>query len=540
VYDHIDVTLRDLAPNSPVSFDIAAHLPGSGAEEIRFQGQAGPLAGDQPANTPLHGTLDLKQVQISGLRKFLDAPALATTDGELSGQTKISSESGKLAAAGKITVPNPRLTGVDLSYTIAAEYDLADDLRSEVITIRNTTLTLGTTPVVINGTVDTKPTPPELDVRLKAAGVSIAEAAKLAAASGVAFAPGATVAGTMNADIQAKGPANKPELSGTFSGQNLQVSGKEVPQPVSVKSVNIALSPTEIHSDKFNVTSGGTTVAAQFALQQYLSSSPFVIASLQATDAGLPELLSMAKAYGVTGLDKITGSGKLNMDMHVDGPLQTLTSGAAVKSLNGTLNLNLNNIRYTGTDVAYEIATLGGYAKSSEKNQGFTNVTSLTGDIPVKNGVAQTTNMLAKLDIGTVAAVGTADLVTHVLNFHINAVLTKEFSQKVGGSGIGGFMTTALVNNQGELVIPAIVTGTFEKPKYSADVEKMAQMKLKGLVPNSSNPLGGLGGSLGGLLGQKKTQPGQPQQQQQQPDAVQQLENLFGKKKPKPPSQPKP
>jgi AsmA protein len=537
VYDHIDASLLDFSPGAPFSFDVAAHLPGQGQQEIRAQGQAGPIAKDQLASTPFRGTLNLKQVQLAGLREFLSAPALAKTDGILSGETKLSSESGKLAATGKINVQNPKLAGLDLGYPITAEYDLTDDFTAERITVRNTTLTLGTTPVVLDGWVNTKPAPPELDLRLKAANVSIAEVAKLAAASGIALTPGASVAGTMSADIQAKGPADKPAFNGTFSGRDVQVSGKEIPLPVSVRSINLSLSPTEILSDRFNVTSGGTNVAAQFALQQYLSSSPLVNASLQATDAGLPEVLSIAKAYGVTGLDKISGSGKLNMDMHAAGPLQSFTSGTAVKTLNGTLNLNLNNLRYTGTDVAHELATLGGYAKSSEKDRGYTDISRLTGDIPVKNGIAQTNNLLAQLDIGTVAAVGTANLVDQTLNLRLTAVLTREFSQKVGGAAVGGFMTTALANDQGELVIPAIVTGTFQNPKYSPDVEKMAQMKLKGLVPTSSNPLG----AFGGLLGQKKSQQAQQPGQQQLPDAVQELENLFGKKKkPKPPSPPQP
>jgi hypothetical protein len=87
-------------------------------------------------------------------------------------------------------------------------------------------------------------------------------------------------------------------------------------------------------------------------------------------------------------------------------------------------------------------------------------------------------------------------------------------------------MTTALANNQGELVIPAIVTGTFQNPKVVPDVQKMAQMKLKGLIPNGDNPLGAASSILGGLTGQK----GQPAAGQQQ-NPVNQIMGLFGSKK---------
>jgi hypothetical protein len=384
---------------------------------------------------------------------------------------------------------------------------------------------------VVSGTVNTKPTPAQVDAQLKADNVSIAEAAKLAAASGFGLSPEETVTGNISADIHARGGANKPALSGAISGRNVQITGKEIARPVNVPSINLALAPTEIHSDDFNVTSGGTTAVVQFALRQYLSKSPLLDARLRASNAALPEVLSMAKAYGVTSLDKISGAGTLNMDMRAAGPLETLSSDNVLRVLNGTLGLNFNNVRYSGVDIDYELGSIGGFLKPDRKNQGFTNISRMTGDIVVKNGVAQTNNLLAQLDIGNVGATGTANLVSQALNLRVTAVLSKGFSQQVGGTGIGGYMNTALANNHGELVIPAIVTGTFEKPKFAPDLERMAQMKLKGLLPSADNPLGGMAEVLG-VLGKKgSVQTQQPQQQPSEQNAVQELIDIFGKKK---------
>jgi uncharacterized protein involved in outer membrane biogenesis len=650
LYDHIDATLRDFTSNAPFSFEVAAHLPGPGTQQVRLQGQAGPIAPGQPALTPFHGTLELQQVGIAGLQKFLDSPALVNTDGVLSGQTKISSESGKLAASGQMNLQNAKVRGLDLGYPISAQYDITEDLAASLITIRDTTINLGTMPISVTGTVNTTPSPAQVDLRVKSKQVSIAEAAKLAAASGVAFSPGATINGIVDIDVRAQGAADKPALSGTVSGRDVQVSGKGIPQPVSVKSVNLAFTPTEIHSDSFNVASGGTTVAAQFSLRQYQSKSPLVDATLRAPNAALAEVLSMAKAYGVTGLDKINGAGTLNMNLRAAGtiekpelsgtisgrdvqisgqsipqpvsmksvnlaftpteihsdnfnmtsggttvaaqfflrqylsksplvdvtvrapdaalpnvlatakaygvtgldklsgagtlkmdlraaaPLEALTSAEVVKVLNGTLNLNFNNVRYTGSDIGYQLASIGGFLKSSEKDKGFTNISRMTGDIALKNGFAQTSNLQAALDIGNVGVAGTTNLVNETLDLNVTAVLSKDFSQRVGGTGIGGYMSTALANNQGELVIPAIVRGTFESPKFTPDLQKVAQMKLKGLVPNLNNPTGGVAGILGGLLGQKggtqaQPQQDQPQQAQPAPNPVQQIFDIFGKKK---------
>ena len=154
----------------------------------------------------------------------------------------------------------------------------------------------------------------------------------------------------------------------------------------------------------------------------------------------------------------------------------------------------------------------------------------MTGTLNIHNGVAQTNDLKAALDVGNLAATGTMNLVNQGLNLHVTAVLNKGFSQSVGGTGIGGYLNTALANKNGELVLPILITGTMNHPLVAPDIEQLAQMKLKNLVPTA-------GGLLGGLLGgqqQHGQQAGQPAQQQNQPanqlnDALNQL--LGGKKK---------
>ena len=527
VYDHIDLKLMDFAPTTPFSVEASVHLPGAGSQEVGLKGKGGPLSHDNPATTPFKGALDLKNVDIAGLQKFLQSPALVNTAGVLSGHTDIDSENGKLSASGQMNLDKPKLHGIDVGYPINADYSVSEDVPNDMLRIDKGAIKLGQTPLFVTGTVNHKPTPAQLDLDLKASNVTIAEIARLAAAAGIAFAPGTTVTGQINADIKAQGSADKPALNGTLTGSNIQMSGKEIAKPVEVKALNIALTPTEIHSDNFNVTSGGTTAAVQFSVKQYTSNSPQVDATLRAPQAALPDLLAMAKAYGVTSLDKVTGQGTLSVDMHAAGSVQSLSSNEMMKAVNGTINVNLNSVRYSGVDISHQILSMIGTSKATQKDQGYTNVQKMTGTIVVKNGIAQTNNLQATLDIGNVGATGTANLASQMLNMQLNAVLSKAFTQEVGGTGVGGYMSTALANNQGELVVPATVTGTFQNPKVMPDVQKMAQMKLKGLIPTGDNPLGGASSILGGLTGKK----GQPAAGQQQQNPVNQVLGLFGTKK---------
>ena len=49
-------------------------------------------------------------------------------------------------------------------------------------------------------------------------------------------------------------------------------------------------------------------------------------------------------------------------------------------------------------------------------------------------------------------------------------------------------------------MVPALVTGTFSNPKFAPDIQQIAQMKVKGLVPNFDNPAS-VTGTLQNLLG---------------------------------------
>jgi len=456
----------------------------------------------------------------------------------MTGETKIDSDGGRLTAQGETDIQNAKVRGMELGYPVSAKYDLIDDLPNGVITLRNLLVKLGSMPVEATGTLQIKSTPAQIELNLRANNVSIAEAAKYAAASGTALSPGTTVTGVVNANVRATGGVGKPALNGTVTAANVQMRGKDIAQPIQIQSINLNLNPSQIQSNPFNIVSGGTTANVQFTVRNYTSPSPVVDATLRAPNAQLPAVLSMAKAYGLTSLDKVSGQGTLNVDMHASGPVKSLTAAEIEKTLNGTVALNLANIKYSGANIGKELSAIGGFLHpgSTTQNTGITNISKVTGDIAVKSGIAQANNLQAQLEIGNVGFAGTASLVTEALNLRATAVISQSVSQQVGGQSVSGFMKTALGNNQGELVIPALITGTFSNPKFEPDVQQLAQMKLKGVIPNIDNP-GSIAGALQNLMGGPKN-PGQTSKQPGQQPANplgQALGGLFKKKGNPPP-----
>src|SRR4029077_5264202 len=118
---------------------------------------------------------------------------------------------------------------------------------------------------------------------------------------------------------------------GTIVGSNLQMSGKDIAQPVQISSINLKMTPSDIQSNPFNMTSGGTTLNTQFAVRNYVSPTPVVDATVRAPNAQLPAVLAMAKAYGVTALEKVSGAGTINLDMHASGPVKSITTAEIMR-----------------------------------------------------------------------------------------------------------------------------------------------------------------------------------------------------------------
>jgi len=767
VYDHIDVTLRDYSPGKPFTIDATAHLPGGGAETVRLTGSGGPVNNADFASTPFKGSVKLKEVSVTSLQKFLNAAALQGTDAVISGSADLTNSSGNMTASGSLKFENAVIRGVQVGYPISAEFDLSDDLKNDVLQIKQGALKLGSTPLSITGMINSHASTSVVDVNLSMSNASIQEVARLAAAFGAAFSPNTKIAGQLTANVHAQGPTDHLALNGNVNGRSLEVTGSDIPQPVKVPAIDLTMTPQQIQSNNFTATSGGTTLAAQMTMSQYTTNSPMVDATIRTVNGKVEELLGIAKAYGVSAVEGMSGSGSISLDVRATGPIKntdamnfsgtgalqnatlktasltqplhvrnanmqftqnsvnltnlaaslgstnasgnlsvanfqaprltfalsadkisvtelqqitggseqkaparkkadaswsmvpiadasptpaqpsllqaatgtgsvavgsilyeqteltnvhsqvqlnhgviqlnpittqiyggqgagsitidtrpaatsyavsaklsgvdankllsalssakdtlygtvaanpnvtfaTPSSGDIVSTLNGTLGLNLTNGKITKIDLVNELSKIGKFGAGGAK--GYTAISQMTGTFNIHNGVAQTNDLKAALDVGNLAAAGTINLVNQGLNLHLTAVLNKGFSQSVGGTGVGGYLNTALANKNGELVLPVLITGNMNHPLVAPDIEQLAQMKLKNLLPTAGGLLSGKGGNdlgsvVGGLLGGQQQHGQQPSGQQQSGQQNQQanplgdaLNQLLGGKKKK-------
>jgi uncharacterized protein involved in outer membrane biogenesis len=550
----------------------------------------------------------------------------------------------------------------------------------------------------------------------------------------VAFGTETQVQGRASADVRAKGPAKAPALSGYARLRGLSVSGKDIPQPVRSDAIDLTLTPDEIRSNDFSVTSSGTTLGASFALSQYTSARPVADAHVRMNGADVGEVLNIARAWGVSAADGARGTGKLTVDVRASGPFDALmytgsgsvtdatlrtpsltqplrigranltfsrdaasldnlaagigktnvdgrlslrnftapqvdfqlaadridvkelqgllapatpapstpakapktdaaaqqpqqqppaaktqeqdsiltrTTGSGrlrvtsivydqltlenvqatatldhglirldpvtaglfggqhrgsialdarrmpmtvavastlegvdanrltsavtnvknavfgalasnvrmnfagdgdtlARSLNGTMSVNLTNGRIANVNLMQEVANIARFVTGAPKTERSTQIAALSGNFDIQNGLARTSDMTASIEGGTLGASGTVNLVDQSLNMRLTTVLTREYTEKIGGSRVGGYLSTVLANQQGELVVPLIVTGSTAQPRVAPDTQRLAEMKLQNLLPNLRNPGSLTSGILGAIgQGQKPAQGGE-------------------------------
>jgi hypothetical protein len=198
-------------------------------------------------------------------------------------------------------------------------------------------------------------------------------------------------------------------------------------------------------------------------------------------------------------------------------------------SLNGRISVNVANGKLANMDILHQLATIGQFVRASRAVEPFTKLIRLNGDFDITNGVARTKNLEAAIQDGSLAADGTVDLATQALNMRLTAVLSQDYSQTVGGTRIAGLMNTVLPNQRGEFVIPVLLTGTLQNPKFAPDFEMIARMKLQNLVPTLGQPNALTSAILGRVLGAAgKGEPAKPDSSQPQDLLRDIFEGVFG------------
>jgi len=222
VYQKVNLTARNISPQTAIPFDLSAEMPGGGALEL--EGTAGPLNQADSARSPLDAKITLKHVDL-GTTGFADPNSGLAGVLDFDGQVK--SDGRRLHSEGKAKATNLRVIkgGQAAKQPVALDYKSDYGLESETGTI-NANLHTGNSLTNASGTLNTKGE--DLLANLKIAGKNMAvdDIATLLPAFGVILPSGAQLqGGNINMDLTAEGPLDRLVINGPMNITGTRLTG---------------------------------------------------------------------------------------------------------------------------------------------------------------------------------------------------------------------------------------------------------------------------------------------------------------------------
>ncbi len=323
VYDSVNLAADNLSHAAAFPFTLTAALPGGG--DVRLEGTAGPLGGEDTLQTPFAAELTARDFDLvasgfvregSGISGLLDFSGTASSDGRML-------ESAGSATAERLQVaPGGRPAGSPVSLDYRLNYDL-EVRRGAMEEVR---IGLGTAAATLAGSFDARGETPDLNLRLDGAAMPVGELGEFLPAFGVTLPRGATLkGGTLDAKLTAEGPLDAPVIRGTAEMAGTRLEGFDLSGRLAVVARLAGLQPgehTEIEtlSTAFEMTPEGIRVERLLLVVPALGtlSGAGRISPEQALDFAMRAAIEPGGTLGA-GLGRLVKGGKLDIPFFVRG-----------------------------------------------------------------------------------------------------------------------------------------------------------------------------------------------------------------------------
>lgn len=328
VYHHIDLALHDFAPNRPFRVELALRLPGAGKQGVALRGRGQPRP---DGGLDFNGTLGLEQASLTALSKATGGDTSFPAEAIASGETTIRLKHPALEMEGRITLAQLQVRGRPFGEPMLADYQVRGDLEQDRFDLAALKLEVGGLKISAAGRIDTGETR-NLDLQVGARDAPLRGLAQLAYAFG---APRADfdVTGKLTAALRVRGAAARPSLEGSLEARDLTVKAPGWKQPVRVAALALEATPAAIRAREFTAETGGTRLAAAFAVHGYTRRDATLEAALRAPQGRLDELLNIGAALGAVNPESAQGTGQVALDVRVEGPLAGPLSASGSASL---------------------------------------------------------------------------------------------------------------------------------------------------------------------------------------------------------------
>ena len=491
-------------------------------------------------------------------------PASTTVKGDVVANLSITGNPKQPKLQGRLDLTGFEVSGGDIKQPVrTAKLGIA--LSPERIMLEPANITSGSTALQTFGVISSYATDPKLEATLIAPNAQLAELLAIARAYGATAVDGVSATGQATLQVRAHGPlTGKTPLSFNGSGslRNAEIQLPTLNKPLAIATTDFRFEANGASLSGVNARLGGTTVLGSMNLasnnigfdlqadrvvldelrslfKDQKASGPsklnakgsIRIGTLQLAELTLTQLSAQANFHnGQLALNPLVASlyggrhtGSMDIDFRPAKPLYSMNSklekiesslllAAATslkgiisgplsanlnlsfspadpiqiaRSLNGTISLNFSQGKIASFNLINELSSLAKFLGFNGSGEKFTQFVGLSGDLRLDSGNATTQNLKLELANLSAALTGQMNLADQTLDLKLLSILDKRFSEQVGGNKIGGFLTAAMANQNGNLLIPASIKGTFARPIIAPDPGALAKMKLQSFNPKN-------------------------------------------------------
>jgi AsmA protein len=230
-YDHVDVTASNVSMTSKFPVTVAADLPAGG--KFKLDGTVGPIDQQDTSLTPLSAQLNVNGLNLASTG-FLDASAGLGGIADLAANLESQNGSAELKGNTKLSKALLVSGGSPANVPVTVDFDTKYDLRKNAGVLNPSTLKIGGATAHLNGTFETKGDVTSLNMRLDAKDMPAKDLEAFLPALGVNLPKGTSLqAGTLNANLDVAGPANKLVTTGNVGLFNGKLAGFDLGSAMS-------------------------------------------------------------------------------------------------------------------------------------------------------------------------------------------------------------------------------------------------------------------------------------------------------------------
>ena len=222
-YDAVDVTVSNLSFVSAFPFSVSAKAPAGGS--ISVDGEAGPFNLNDVAQTPFHGSIGVKHLDVAQTGFVDPASGIA---GIVDFTGKVASTGTSITTTGKATATHVKLLpdATPSGVPITVDYESSFNVKNETGVLKKGDVSIGKAVARLTGSYRTAGDTTSLGMALRGDNMPVTELQSALPAVGITLPSGAALTqGALDLDLSITGTVERLTIEGPIAMTNAKLTG---------------------------------------------------------------------------------------------------------------------------------------------------------------------------------------------------------------------------------------------------------------------------------------------------------------------------